>query len=153
MSLKILVVDDEPSARALIKRLLERFGTVDEADNGLEAVLLFRSALMAAEPYDLVSLDVMMPGMDGQAALECMRGLEYTHRAARAAKILMISAVDHLNCIVSTSRHGADGYLVKPIKPLLVEAKCRKIFNLPLTGEQESLLAANVELTAGVSVD
>lgn len=62
---RILVVDDEPDIRNILHILLSSRGyEVDEAENGLRAVELVR----AQPDYDLIILDIMMPGMDGVAA-------------------------------------------------------------------------------------
>ena len=62
---RILVVDDEPDIRNILHILLSSRGyAVDEAENGLRAV-----ACVRAQPdYDLIIMDIMMPGMDGVAA-------------------------------------------------------------------------------------
>ena len=62
---RILVVDDEPDIRNILHILLSSRGyEVDEAENGLRAVELVR----AQPDYDLIILDIMMPGMDGVSA-------------------------------------------------------------------------------------
>jgi two-component system response regulator MprA len=66
---KILVVDDDPSIRAMVKTVLERAGyEVTTARNGCEAI-----TCLAASDYDLVLLDVMMPKLDGLAVVDHLR--------------------------------------------------------------------------------
>ena len=139
--LRFLVVDDEPTSRAELKKLLEGYGEVDEAEGGVEAVMLFRKAVAEKTPYHLITLDLNMPTMDGTVALECMRGLEVVHRSMPKAKVLMVTGVSEPEMIKSTIRVGAEGYLLKPIEHVLLEAKVRGLFNMPLTTDQKGRLA------------
>lgn len=69
----LLVVEDDPQISDLYKIMLERSGyRVALAGDGLEALELYRAALRAGRPYDLVMLDLNLPRMDG---LECLRHL------------------------------------------------------------------------------
>ena len=113
----ILVVDDEPSIRDLLRVVLESRGyEVNEAENGLSALRVFE----AANP-DMVILDVMMPQMDG---FECCRRL----RAISGCPILMLTAkgedydqVNGLDC-------GADDYVIKPFTPMVLVARMEALF-------------------------
>lgn len=69
MKRRILIVDDEPSIRAMVRTVLERVGyEVTTARNGREAI-----ALLAASDYDVVLLDVMMPVLGGVDVVESLR--------------------------------------------------------------------------------
>lgn len=100
---RVLVVDDDPDIRGLVRELLERAGyEVDEAGDGREALrAFFRS------PADVVILDVTMPGLDGWQTLERIREvtdvpvLMLTARSAELEKVRGLQA-------------GADDYVVKP---------------------------------------
>ena len=74
--MKSLIVEDDFSSRFLLQRLLKQYGDCHVAVNGKEAVSAYRMALDAGQPYDLVCLDIMMPEMDGHAALKEMRAME-----------------------------------------------------------------------------
>lgn len=114
---KILVVDDEPSIRDLLRVILESRGfKVYEADNGLTALREFETV-----SPDMVMLDVMMPQMDG---LECCKRL----RAVTDCPILMLTAkgedydqVDGFDC-------GADDYVIKPFTPMVLVARMEALF-------------------------
>ena len=120
--------------------MLAGYGEVDEAEGGVEAVLLFRKAAAEKTPYHLITLDMNMPTMDGTVTLECIRGLEAVHRSLPKAKVLMVTGVNQLEMIKSTIRVGAEGYLLKPIEHVLLEAKVRELFNMPLTVDQKDRL-------------
>lgn len=103
---KILVVDDEERIRRLLKMYLEREDyTIDEAENGEEAL---RKA--TAEDYDLILLDIMMPGMDG---IEVCKQL----REQKATPIIMLTAKGEETNRVQGFEVGTDDYIVKPFSP------------------------------------
>jgi DNA-binding response OmpR family regulator len=100
---RILVVDDDPTTRELVRGMLERAGhDVREAGDG-------RSGLrdLYATPPDLVILDVEMPGMDGWTTLERIRDLS-------SVPVLMLTAHETELERVRGLQSGADDYVVKP---------------------------------------
>ena len=100
---RILVVDDDPDVRGLVRELLERAGAVvREATDGREALRL----LFDARP-DVVVLDVTMPGLDGWQTLERIRDLT-------EVPVLMLTARDTEMEKVRGLRGGADDYVTKP---------------------------------------
>ena len=135
--LKSLVVDDDPASRALLKKLLQTYGQVEEAENGVQAVIAFRNAIVGKSPHHLVTLDLLMPEMDGIAALECMRGLEHVHQVRPKSKILIMSGANDSAHILSTIRLGCDGYLLKPVDRSLLVGKVRQLLNMPLASGTE----------------
>lgn len=103
---KILVVDDEERIRKLLKMYLERENyEVDEAENGEEA-LDFSLTLN----YDLILLDVMMPGMDGMEVCEKLR-------QRKATPVIMLTAKGEEMNRIQGFESGADDYIVKPFSP------------------------------------
>jgi two-component system, OmpR family, response regulator len=101
---RVLVVDDEENVVHLVASAL-RFDGFDAvtADNG-------HSALAAVAEYDpdLIVLDVMMPGLDGQAVLQSLRS------AGSVVPVIFLTARDAANDRVAGLRAGADDYVVKP---------------------------------------
>ncbi len=63
--MKTLVAEDDITSRRIAFALLSRFGPCETVVNGAEAVESFKLAWEAGQPYDLICLDIMMPGMDG----------------------------------------------------------------------------------------
>ncbi len=99
----ILVVDDEPQIRKLIKKYAEYEGhDVIEAENGVEAV-----RLCEARQFDIIIMDVMMPELDGFSASRIIRGFTDT-------PILILSARGEEYDKISGFRIGIDDYVVKP---------------------------------------
>jgi DNA-binding response OmpR family regulator len=104
---KILVVDDDPHIRELVKIFLRNEGFEPyEATDGVEAL-----KMMASVKVDLVILDVMMPNMDGWALCRELR-------AAYDIPLLMLTAKGETSQKVKGFQLGTDDYLVKPFEPL-----------------------------------
>ena len=105
----ILIVDDEPTARTLLRLILVRAGfRVVEATNGYEALDRLNETAV-----DLVLLDVMMPGMSGIEVCEKIRADEKT----AVIPVLLLSAKTDALSIRRGLLAGADQYLTKPISP------------------------------------
>lgn len=117
MSRHILVVDDEVRIREVVQYALEREGfRVSGVGDGLEAL----DALRHASDYDLVVLDVMLPGMDG---LELCRRV----RATSKVPILFLSArSDEIDRVLGLEL-GGDDYLTKPFSPRELVARVKAV--------------------------
>ena len=115
--MKSLIVEDDLTTRTLLLRLLTPYGECHIAINGREAVATYGVALDAGQPYDLVCLDIMLPELDGHAALKEIRAMEEVRIAnsTHGARIIMISALDDMKNMSAAYQHLCDGYLVKPI--------------------------------------
>lgn len=106
MSPAILVVDDEPQVRNVVRSVLEADGyTVTEAADGHAALLLLNSMGGPRGPH-LMVLDVMMPGIDG---IEVCRQIDHTR-----TKVVMLTARDDAETRAAAEEAGADRYLTKP---------------------------------------
>ena len=107
---EILVVDDDPDIRTLIRLTLESYGySVREAGDGLQAL----EALGEHAP-DAMVLDVMMPKMDGYGVLRAMRQREM----AQHTKVLMLTCKTEERDFVRGWELGADDYRTKPFEPM-----------------------------------
>ena len=116
--MRFLVVDDDFQARSLIQRLLHPYGFTDVATDGEEAVEAFRLALKQDEPYDLITLDILMPNIDGQEALREIREIEKEMDIPeeKAVKVIMVSGLDDAKEVHDAFFLGnATSYIVKPI--------------------------------------
>jgi adenylate cyclase len=112
---EILVVDDDPLNRAVLRRSLERQGHgVSTAEDGVEAL-----AAMRTGDVDLVLLDIVMPRMDGFQVLTAMKD----DAALRDIPVIMISAVDDHDSVVRCIEAGAEDHLPKPFDPVLLRAR------------------------------
>lgn len=82
-----------------------------------EAVEAFRAASESASGYDLVCMDILLPEMDGQAAVKEMRSWERERAilSTGGAKIIMTTAVDAMKDVIRSFQELCDAYLVKPV--------------------------------------
>ena len=120
-NIKILVVDDFPTMRRIIRNLLKEleFVNVDEAEDG--AIALEK---LKAGNYGFVVSDWNMPNMDGLAMLQAIRA---TPSMAKLP-VLMVTAEAKKENIIAAAQSGANGYVVKPFTAITLEEKITKIF-------------------------
>src|SRR3954468_7759162 len=114
--MRSLIVDDDPICRSVLQHTLQPFGTVSFATDGIAAVAEVARSLAECRPYDLITLDIMMPDLDGQHALKIIRRLEELFGVEKSAQVAMTSAMDDKNSILGAFRDQADLYFVKPLK-------------------------------------
>ncbi len=114
--MNILIVEDELTSRELLKVILEPYGTVQSAADGIEAMKAFNLAL-AKQPYDLICLDIMLPKMDGQQVLKGIRKIEQDKGiiGPDAVKIIMISALGDFETVTEAFSSQCTSYIAKPI--------------------------------------
>ena len=123
--MRFLVVDDDFQSRSILQRLLQPHGLTEVAIDGEECVEAFRLALRSGEPYDLITLDILMPNSNGQQALREIREIEKEEGVSsdNAVKVIMISGLDDVKEVHDAFFLGnATSYIVKPIdKKILFE--------------------------------
>jgi two-component system KDP operon response regulator KdpE len=113
----VLVVDDEPSLRKVFRTSLTANGfVVEEARSGEEAV-----DMLPQHPFDLVLLDINMPGIGGVEACREIRAL------APKVGILMVTVRDAENDMVRALEAGADDYVTKPVRFRELVARMRAV--------------------------
>jgi len=120
-TIKILVVDDFPTMRRIIKNLLKDLGfdNVDEAEDGAMALEKLRNG-----SFEFVVSDWNMPNMDGLTMLRLIR----SDPALAGLPVLMVTAEAKKENIIAAAQAGADGYVVKPFTAATLEEKLDKIF-------------------------
>ncbi len=135
---RILVVDDDPWVRKLVRGYLERAGfAVAVAASGPEALTEF-----IAHPPDLVVLDLMLPGMDG---LDVARRIRDSSRVP----IIMVTARSTEDDRVLGLELGADDYVIKPFSARELEARVRAVFRRA----ESKPMAPRVIGAAGIRMD
>ncbi|MFQ4146562.1 hybrid sensor histidine kinase/response regulator [Chlorogloeopsis sp. ULAP02] len=133
---KILVVDDSPDNVFLIKTILEEEGyTVSTAENGSSAL-----AKIAEAPFDLVLLDLMMPGMDGYEVTKCIR----ENKSLPFVPILLITAHDSPN-VAHGLDLGADDFIRKPVTVDELLARVRSLLRLKHSIDERDEIARQRE--------
>jgi two-component system chemotaxis response regulator CheY len=116
-SLRILIVDDMPAMRSILRNMLEELGYmhVTEAEDGQEAWDLVREAARAGREtaYHIVISDWNMPGLSG---VELLRSIRSTTECGKVA-FFMVTAVGDRAHIAEARNAGATDYVVKPFEP------------------------------------
>jgi two-component system, OmpR family, response regulator TctD len=115
--MRILVVEDtEDLADAMVRRLRKLGYATDWVADGIEAEQLLRQ-----EEYQLVVLDIMLPGIDGQTLLDRLR------QRRDPTPVLVVTARSQVNTKVDLLDLGADDFIVKPFDFRELEARCRAL--------------------------
>jgi two-component system chemotaxis response regulator CheY len=120
-NIKILVVDDFPTMRRIVRNLLKEleFVNVDEAEDGAVGLEKVRNG-----NYGFVVSDWNMPNMDGLAMLQAIRA----DPSFAKLPVLMVTAEAKKENIIAAAKAGANGYVVKPFTAITLEEKITKIF-------------------------
>jgi len=115
--MKYLIVDDDPASRELLKDILAPYGSCDMVFGGSEAIDVVYLALEDHNPYDLVCLDIMMPGTDGHEVLDAIRALEHQQgiHGSDGTKVIMTTALRDSKHCVRAFTEGCESYVTKPI--------------------------------------
>ncbi len=117
MAERILIVDDTKFMRKMLRKILSvKYNVADEGENGKEAI----EKVKELNP-DLVTLDVVMPVMDGFEALSKIK--EYN----KDQKVIMCTSVDQHEKVQEAIKRGANGYIVKPFKKDSVLEEIEKV--------------------------
>lgn len=112
---RILVVDDNETNRDMLARQLEKqHHEVETAGDGIAAL-----ERMRARPFDIVLLDLMMPGMNGFEVLQTVKRDPALSRVA----VILVSALDEMDGVARSIEAGAEDYLFKPVNPTLLRAR------------------------------
>lgn len=142
---RMLVVDDNEMNRDLLARRLQREGhQVELAVDGVAAL-----AKLDAGTFDLVLLDIMMPGMDGYQVLEHLKADE----ALRHLPVILISALDDADSVVKGLALGADDYLPKPFNPHILRARVNASLARKRLRDCEQLYARSLEREMDIARD
>lgn len=113
----ILIVEDEEDIRILMTRLLAKYGTCDQAQDGEEGIELFQKSLDTDKKYDLICLDIRMPVLDGHETLKKLRKIEGEKgiQPGDGVKVIMTTALSDPRNFMDAFHEQCESYLVKPI--------------------------------------
>jgi DNA-binding response OmpR family regulator len=133
----MLIVEDEPSISRALQVLMTQAGyEVDHVANGEDAI-----QLLDREAFDLVLLDVMLPGIDGLGICYHLR------KQPRYTPVVMLTARDQLTDKLVGIELGADAYLTKPFHPQELIAQVRAVLRLSNSQRQSTSSTSSAEAT------
>ena len=114
--MRILIVDDEFVSRKKAQKIMSEYGECDITINGTEALDAFHLAQEEGKPYDLVTMDILMPDMDGIEALKKIREWEESRniQLGKGVKVMMLTASKASDSVLSSFNEGSEAYIVKP---------------------------------------
>jgi adenylate cyclase len=134
----VLVVDDQAANREMLVRYLDRDGyQVVTSDSGVEAL-----ERVSTRPFEMILLDIKMPGMDGLEVLSRLK----QNDATRDIPVIMTSGVDDMETVIRCIDQGADDYLPKPFNPILLRTR------LSVSKERKRLRDAEQEQSRKLAV-
>jgi two-component system chemotaxis response regulator CheY len=111
--MKFLIIEDDPTAQLLLKKISEDYGDAILASNGLDALDIINHSDLNS--FDVIFLDIMMPEMDGIEFLETLRKIEKDKKVAKR-KVIIVSALEAEKTIIPKfAKDNNITYLVKPI--------------------------------------
>lgn len=133
---RCLIVEDDELSRELLAAQLHDYALCNMASDGNEGVEKFASALASGEPYHLIFMDILMPGLDGHGAAKAIRKIEEEQGIApeNGVNIVVLSSLgtpqDVIKAYISAQ---SAAHLVKPVKP---EKLVKTLRTLKLIPEQ-----------------
>ena len=137
--MKILVIEDDPTVGEFVRRgLEEQRWQADLCNNGLDG-----ERLATAQPYDLIILDMRLPGRNGLDVLKSLRSRGFER------PVLVLTAQDAVDAKVETLRAGADDYVTKPFAFEELLARAEALLRRPRAMASPQLRVADLELDQG----
>ncbi|WP_396202810.1 winged helix-turn-helix domain-containing protein [Gemmatimonas sp.] len=137
--MKILVIEDDPTVGEFVRRgLEEQRWQADLVNNGLEG-----ERIAISQPYDLVILDMRLPGRNGLDVLRTLRARGFER------PILVLTAQDAVDAKVETLRAGADDYVTKPFAFEELLARVEALLRRPRAMASPQLRVADLALDQG----
>ncbi len=127
--MKILIVDDERVSRKKMEKIMQRYGACHAVDRGTAAIKAYTEGLLGDEPFGVVTLDVLMPDMDGPEVLAMIRSVERKNGIPRGerAKILMVTSHSDQATVMASIEAGCDDYIKKPFTLERVTQKLKQM--------------------------
>lgn len=134
----ILVVDDNDMNRDLLRRRLQRQGhVIVMVEDGQSALDILKT-----QSFDLILLDIMMPGMNGYQVLEHLKA----DSTLKHIPVIMISALDDIESVVRCIELGAEDYLFKPFNPTLLKARINACLEKKWLRDQEQAVFKQLQI-------
>jgi CheY-like chemotaxis protein len=111
----ILVAEDDPVGRRVMELFLTPYGQVDTVARGDDALKRFKDSHQKHAPYELIFLDLGIPGKPGLEVLEGIRDFEREHQVSKTVMVVILTGTNDKNLMAQAAEHGATKYLLKPV--------------------------------------
>ncbi|KAA3610747.1 MAG: response regulator [Calditrichaeota bacterium] len=118
--MKILIIEDVVINIRLLEKILNDYGSCDSVRSGKDGLQLFKAAQKKNKPYDLICLDIFMPGISGFEVLQQIRQID---KGLKKVKIIMTTSSDEEEDVIKAIRYGCDSYMLKPYNKKDIEEK------------------------------
>jgi two-component system alkaline phosphatase synthesis response regulator PhoP len=115
---KVLVVDDEPNVRRLLRNILSKIFDILEAEDGSQAITVAKT-----QQPNVILMDMMMPKMDGLTACHMIKN----DPATKAIPVIMVTATNFELNIKLSEQMGASGYVTKPFSTQELFSKINEV--------------------------
>ncbi len=131
--MNILIVDDDFVSRKKMNAIMSQYGRCDTAVDGDECMDAFVMGHNDGAPYDIITMDIEMPGMDGIETVKKIRDWEESRDIplGNGAKIIMVTVKWDSKALLSSFKEGCEAYVVKPFDRDKIE-KALKILGVDL---------------------
>ncbi|MBF0242968.1 MAG: HDOD domain-containing protein [Desulfamplus sp.] len=126
--MKILIAEDQAISREVLVKMLSGLCQIEAFGSGQEALKAFEVAFEKSEPFQMMILDVSMPGMSGIDLLKAIRAYEHKKDVPKEdrAKTLMFTSYADKDTVISCYRAGCDDYAIKPFNRKVIVEKIKK---------------------------
>ena len=128
---KILIIEDNPVALLLQRSIMSSFGVCDTVNEGSSGLDLFKLALAENAPYNIILLDLVMPGIGGSEVLRNIRAIEENEgiKGLDRSKVIVSTTNNDSSTLMDLFRAETDAYIVKPLTKEKIE---KELANLKL---------------------
>ena len=114
--MRILIAEDDDTCSMILTSMLKPYGAAVVVEDGEALIRTFTTELVKKQPFDLICLDIKMPGLDGQACLLCIRAIEqgFGLIGGSGVKILMTTGLNAPESILAAFRSQCEGTWSNP---------------------------------------
>jgi len=129
--MKILIAEDDATNQKLLQTILSHYGECDIAVDGEEAVNAVTKMLANQQNYDLITMDLRMPVMNGQEAIREIRKQEIAAGVSKPAIIIVTTVSTDMESIAGALSSQCNAYIVKPINTAKLRTELRDFDLIP----------------------
>jgi two-component system, chemotaxis family, chemotaxis protein CheY len=115
---RALIVEDDDTTRLLLNAILSRYAQCDTVQNGTQALEAYQKAVQAGQPYELITLDLVLPDLEGLEVLRRVRALEGERKVPSSdiVRVLIVTGAREDPGAEHEFRSGSEAWLLKPLR-------------------------------------